>query len=40
MNRKKWLIYRIFDLLSLIETNENQPIIRQIQSLLYSLMDD
>nr|DAO17645.1 MAG TPA: hypothetical protein [Caudoviricetes sp.] len=40
MNYKKWLIYRIFDLLALIETPENQPIIRQIQGLLYNLMDD
>ncbi len=40
MNRKRWLIFRIFDLLALIETTENQPIIRQIQGLLYSLMDD
>ncbi len=40
MNYKKWLIYRIFDLLALIETQENQPIIRQIQGLLYNLMDD
>lgn len=40
MSRKKWLIFRIFDLLAIIETKENQPIIRQIQGLLYSLMDD
>ncbi len=40
MNKEKWLIYRIFDLLALIETPKNQPIIRQIQGLLYRLMDD
>lgn len=40
MKNKNWLIFRIFDLLALIETPKNQPIIRQIQGLLYSLMDD
>lgn len=38
MNRKKWLIYQIFELLELIETRKNQPIIRQIQGLLYEIL--
>lgn len=40
MTNRKRLIFRIFDLLALIETPKNQPIIRQIQGLLYILMDD
>lgn len=38
MRRKKRLIFRIFDLLAIIETEKNQPIIRQIQGLLYEIL--
>lgn len=40
MNYKKRLIFRIFDLLALIETEKNQPIIHQIRGLLFNLMED
>lgn len=40
MNYKKRLIFRIFDLLALIETKKNQPIINQIRGLLFNLMED
>ncbi len=37
MNRKKWLIARIAQLLDLIETDENVRIINQIRGLLNEL---
>ena len=40
MNRKQWLIFQILNLLALIETKKNQPTIRQIQGLLYSLLNE
>ncbi len=40
MNRKKWLIYRILDLLAILENQKNQPIVNQIRGLLYSLNDE
>lgn len=39
MNYKERLISQIFRLLSLIETKENQSIIRQIEGLLNALRD-
>lgn len=39
MNEKKWLIFRILDLLALIENQENQPIINQIKGYLFELLD-
>ena len=39
MNYKERLIFQIFRLLSLIETKENQSIIRQIEGLLNALRD-
>ena len=39
MSEKNRLIFRIFDLLALIETRRNQPIIRQIQGMLYNLLE-
>lgn len=39
MNRKKWLIFRILDLLATLETTKNQPIINQIRGLLYELLN-
>lgn len=40
MKRKKWLIIRIQNLLSLIENSKNQPIINQIRGLLYNLLEE
>lgn len=40
MSYKERLIYRIFDLLALIENRRNQPIVNQIKGLLYQLLDD
>lgn len=40
MSYKERLIYRIFDLLALIENRINQPIVNQIKGLLYQLLDD
>lgn len=40
MRRYKWLIFQIFNLLAIIETPKNQPIIRQINGLLYELLDE
>lgn len=40
MSRKKWLILQIFELLELIETKKNQPIINQIRGLLYNLLNE
>lgn len=37
MTRKKWLIFRISQLLDLITTKENQPIVNQIKGLLNEL---
>lgn len=39
MNNKKRLIYRILNLLELIEDKKNQPIICQIKGLLYELLE-
>lgn len=39
MNSKKWLIYRILDLLAMIENRKNQPIVNQIKGLLYELLE-
>ncbi len=39
MDRTKWLIFRILDLLAIIENKKNQPIINQIRGLLYELLD-
>lgn len=39
MNYKERLIRQIFRLLSIIETKENQSIIRQIEGLLNALRD-
>ena len=36
----KWLIFRILDLLAIIETSENQPIINQIKGLLFNLLKE
>lgn len=40
MSYKERLIYRIFDLLALIENRRNQPIVNQIKGLLYQLLDN
>lgn len=40
MNRKKWLIFRILDLLSTLETPKNQPTVNQIRGLLYNLLEE
>lgn len=40
MKRKKWLIFRILDLLSLIETPKNQPTCNLIRGYLYELLND
>lgn len=40
MSYKERLIYRIFDLLALIENRRNQPTVNQIKGLLYQLLDD
>lgn len=40
MNRKKWLIFRILDLLDIIETTKNQPVVNQIRGLLYCLLNE
>lgn len=40
MNRKNWLILQILELLELIETKKNQPIINQIRGLLYNLLNE
>ena len=40
MSYKRGLIYRIFRLLALIETEANQPIIRKIEGLLNELLSD
>lgn len=40
MNRRKWLIYRILDLLALIENDRNQPIVNQIRGLLFELLEN
>jgi hypothetical protein len=39
MDRKKVLIQKVFNLLSLIENEKNQHIIRKIEGLLYELLD-
>lgn len=39
MKRKKWLINRILDLLAMLETPKNQPIVQQIRGLLYELLN-
>lgn len=39
MNETERLIFRILDLLSLIETRKNQPIIRQIKGLLLDFLN-
>jgi hypothetical protein len=39
MKRKQWLIFRILDLLAMIENKKNQPIVNQIKGLLYELLD-
>lgn len=40
MNRKKRLIFRILNLLELIETPKNQPTVNQIRGLLYCLFEE
>lgn len=40
MNRKKWLIFRILDLLAMIEDKKNQPTINQIRGLLFCLLNE
>lgn len=40
MIEKKWLIFRILDLLELIETPKNQPIVTEIRGLLFNLMNE
>lgn len=40
MNRKKRLIFRILDLLAIIETEKNQPIVNQIRGLVFSLIEE
>ena len=37
--KKKWLAFRILDLLAMLENNRNQPIISQIKRLLYELIN-
>jgi hypothetical protein len=39
MNKKKRLIYRILDLLAMIENKKNQPIVNQIKGLLFELLN-
>ena len=39
MTYRKRLIFQIFRLLELIETDKNQPMINQIRGLLYNLLD-
>jgi hypothetical protein len=39
MKTKKRLIFRILDLLSLIENKKNQPIVNQIRGLLFELLE-
>lgn len=39
MNEKRWLVNRILQLLDLLENTNNQPIVRQIQGLLYELIE-
>jgi len=39
IKRKQWLIFRILDLLAMIENKKNQPIVNQIKGLLYELLD-
>lgn len=39
MSIKERLIFRILDLLSLIENKKNQPIVNQIKGLLYELLN-
>ena len=40
MSYKRGLIFKIFRLLNLIETEKNQPIIRKIEGLLNELLSD
>lgn len=40
MNKKKWLIFRILDLLALIENKKNQPKVNEIRGYLFELMDE
>jgi hypothetical protein len=40
MDNKKWLVFRILDLLELIETKKNQPICNQIRGLLFELISN
>ena len=39
MNEKVRLIFQVLNLLATIETKENQPVIRQIQGILYELLN-
>lgn len=40
MSMKQRLIFRILDLLSMIENQKNQPIVNQIKGLLFELLDE
>lgn len=40
MNYKRRLIVRIFNLLELIETKNNQPIVNEIRGLLHALINE
>lgn len=40
MKEKARLIFRVFDLLATIETEENQPTVNLIKGYLYGLMEE
>lgn len=40
MSYKKRLIFHILDLLAIIETEKNQPIVNQIRGLLFALYEE
>lgn len=39
MRTLKRLIFRIFDLLALMENKKNQPLVQEIRGLLYEILD-
>ncbi len=40
MKQKQRLIFRILDLLAIIETSKNQPIVNRIKGYLFELLDE
>jgi len=40
MNEKERLIFRVLDLLEIIKTKKNQPIINQIRGYLFNFLKD